>query len=425
MGSNPCVLLHGPQNSSISESYLTNPRLSDYPPDYVLLEIAYTGVCGSDVHFYLHGGVGSDQKKYAQYYVSQSENRATHTASTSQDTLEGLVMGHEASATVLETGASVPASTLVPGDNVAIEPGIPCRSCARCSEGLYNLCFDMRFAASFYEETDNTDVVADSSASKSESTSVVRQTPGTLSKYYVLPATLCYRLPNHISLQEGVLVEPLAVAVHAVRLARISPQTKSVLITGAGTIGLCVAAVSAAYGVAQLSLVDISEQKLSFAKQWLSSESGAATRAGVAVDTHLSQPCISSADLANGIKARCSSSRGVDAAVECTGSSHCTGLAISTVRAGGHIVQTGLSKSPVIDGFPITDLSEKEIHFHGAFRYGQGDFSTARDLLARGQVGNVKGLICKVWNFEDYEEAWKATKNGSSYGGTKNLIRGP
>lgn len=87
------------------------------------------------------------------------------------------------------------------------------------------------------------------------------------------------------------------------------------------------------------------------------------------------------------------------------------------------MVQTGLSKTPSMDGFPIVDLSEKEIHLTGAFRYKNGDFSTATDLLGRGVVGPVDRLISKIWPFESYESAWIATMEGKGEG-TKNIIQG-
>lgn len=286
----------------------------------------------------------------------------------------------------------------------------------------------MRFAASFYESDTLT---ADSDGGEIP---LVLSTPGTLQKYYVLPESLCYKLPAHIDLQAGVLVEPLAVAVHAVRLAQINPQTKSVLITGAGTIGLVMAAVSCAYGAGKLVLVDIDDKKLKFAKQWLTSPKGAAAKAGVAVFTinsaskavtsNSNSSSSATNDLVRRINEGFGLGDGAHVALEASGSPAAIKLCIATLRTDGHMVQTGLSKNPNMDAFPICDLSEKEIHVHGAFRYKQGDFETARDLLGRGVVGDVSGLISKVWGFEEYEMAWKATRDGDG-NGVKNLIRCP
>lgn len=417
---NPSVLLHGPKSSSISTTFLPVPTLSSYPPDYVLLRISYVGVCGSDVHFYLHGGVGSDPRKYAQHFCSQNQDKANGSV--------GLVMGHEATATVLETGSGVNARDLVSGDRVAIEPGVPCRTCVRCAEGMYNLCADMRFAASFFEEplpsSFSNGLDAGTGAGSNDSSPVMGATPGTLCKYYVLPASLCYKLPENISLQEGVLIEPLAVAVHAARLVGVNPMTQTVLITGAGTVGLLIAAVCCAYGAAKIILIDVETRKLKFAQQWLCSEGGAAARAGAEVKIFDSSAVNGQArDIARQLQSEFRLGVGVDAAVEASGSPSATALAIFALRPGGTMVQTGLSKTPTMDGFPIVDLSEKEIRLTGAFRYKNGDFAVARDLLGRGLVGPVGRLISKIWLFEEYEEAWRATMQGKGEG-TKNIIEG-
>jgi len=117
-----------------------------------------------------------------------------------------MVLGHESAGIVHSLGSS--ATNLQLGDRVAIEPGIPCRRCERCKDGHYNLCPAMVFAA----------------------------TPpydGTLCRYYRVPADFCYKLPEHVSLEEGALVEPTSVGVHIVRQANVLPG-QSVVVFGAG-----------------------------------------------------------------------------------------------------------------------------------------------------------------------------------------------
>ncbi|KXS93318.1 hypothetical protein AC579_7162, partial [Pseudocercospora musae] len=128
----------------------------------VIVNVKYTGICGSDVHYWVHGEIG--------HFVVKSP----------------MVLGHESSGIVSEVGDGV--TTVKKGDRVAMEPGIPCRRCVNCKSGKYNLCPEMAFAA----------------------------TPpfdGTLAKYYCLPEDFCYKLPQHISLEEGALLEPLSVGV--------------------------------------------------------------------------------------------------------------------------------------------------------------------------------------------------------------------
>jgi D-xylulose reductase len=130
-------------------------------------------------------------------------------------------MGHEASGTIHEASSEV--SSLKVGDHVAIEPGHPCRRCTSCKAGRYNFCPRMTFAAS------------------------PPYSHGMLTKYKSMPEDFCYKLPDFIGLDEGVIVEPLAVAVHVCRLADIRVGM-DVIVFGAGTVGLLCASVSKAMG---------------------------------------------------------------------------------------------------------------------------------------------------------------------------------
>jgi len=102
-------------------TFAERPKPSVESPHDVLVAVNYTGICGSDVHYWVHGAIG--------HFVVR----------------EPMVLGHESAGTVVETGAAV--AHLRPGDRVAIEPGYGCRRCAACRAGKYNLCEDMIFAA--------------------------------------------------------------------------------------------------------------------------------------------------------------------------------------------------------------------------------------------------------------------------------------
>ncbi len=253
-------------------------------------------------------------------------------------TVEGrpLVMGHEASGFIRTIGSAV--THLAPGDHVAIEPGRPCRQCKRCKEGLYNLCPNMRFAAA------------------------PPDTDGMLTKYFKIPGDFCYKLPEGVGLEEGVLVEPLAVAVHAVRMIGVKPG-QSVVVFGSGTVGLLSAAVAKAYGAKKVVAVDILDKKLEFAKQFNSSAIFKPDMAASAEDNAARMV------FENELGA------GADAVIEASGAESSVNTAIHALRPGGSYVQTGLGK-PIIK-FPILAMSEKELHCHGAFRYGPGYYETA------------------------------------------------
>ena len=164
--------------------------------DEVLVEVGSVGVCGSDVHYYEHGRIGP--------YVVESP----------------LVLGHEAGGVVTAVGRRSPHYRS--GQRVSIEPGVPCRHCPQCLAGRYNLCPDVRFFA----------------------------TPpydGAFSQFVAMPASFVFPIPDSISDDAAGLIEPLSVGVWACRRAGVAPGS-SVLVTGAGPIGLIAAQTARAYG---------------------------------------------------------------------------------------------------------------------------------------------------------------------------------
>ena len=350
---NPSFVLYGPGNARIEN--LTVPQLTD--PGDVILRVKYVGVCGSDVHFWTHGGIGK--------------------AVVSAD--HGITMGHEGSATVHAVGSAV--QSLQPGDKVAIEPGEACRRCVRCKEGMYNLCLYMRFAA------------------------CPPDTPGLLSKYFRISADHCYKLPDKVTVEEGVMVEPLAVAAKAVRTVNIRPG-QTVIVFGAGTVGLLAAAVSRVFGAKTIVAVDILDTKLEFAGTFNRSR------------TFKPDPNASAEENAQRLVEENDLGLGADAVIEASGAESSVNCAVHALRPGGQYVQTGLGKPNI--SFPILSMSEKELHMHGAFRYTRADYDIAMDLLERGLVP-VKDLISRIFPFEQTTSAWDATKKGE---GIKNLIRG-
>jgi len=193
-------------------------RLEELPrpvpgPGQVLLRIASVGVCGSDVHYYLHGRIGS------------------------QVVTAPIIMGHEFSAWVAEVGPGV--KGLAPGQLVAVEPGIPCGRCEPCQRGHPNLCPHVRFCGT-------------------------PPVDGVFAEYTVMPAPNCFPLPDEIDPVAGALLEPLGIALHAVDLAHLKPgQTVAVL--GAGPIGLLIAAVARAAGAGQVYMTEPLPSRRQFA----------------------------------------------------------------------------------------------------------------------------------------------------------------
>lgn len=289
-----------------------------------------------------------------------------------------MVLGHESAGTVISVGSKV--TTLKPGDRVALEPGYPCRHCPACLSGHYNLCPDMHFAA----------------------------TPpfdGTLTGFYKTPDDFCYKLPENMTLQEGALIEPLAVAVHIVKQAAITPG-QSVVVMGAGPVGLLCCAVAKAYGAAKIVTVDIQPSRVTFAKEF------AATHAFIPERVSAEENAARLIE-ENGL------GEGADAVIDASGAEPSIQTSLHVVKRGGVYVQGGMGKPDIT--FPIMALCLKEVTAKGSFRYGSGDYSLAIDLVSRGVI-DVKKLITGTVKFEDAEEAFKSVKAGK---GIKVLIAGP
>ncbi|TGU94804.1 NAD(P)-dependent alcohol dehydrogenase [Mesorhizobium sp. M00.F.Ca.ET.151.01.1.1] len=188
----------------------------DVGPDDVRIAIHTVGVCGSDVHYYTHGAIGS--------YIVRAP----------------MVLGHEAAGTIVEVGANV--TSLKVGDRVCMEPGVPNLSSRATKLGIYNVDPDVRFWA----------------------------TPpvhGVLAPFAVHPAAFTYRLPNNVSFAEGAMVEPFAIGMQAASRARIVPGDVAVVV-GCGPIGIMIALAALAGGCSKVLISDFSAPKLKIAAQY-------------------------------------------------------------------------------------------------------------------------------------------------------------
>ncbi|KAH6959778.1 xylitol dehydrogenase [Ilyonectria sp. MPI-CAGE-AT-0026] len=348
--SNLAFFLNKPHDVQFAEKPV--PTLST--PNEVLVAINYTGICGSDVHYWEHGRIG--------HFVVK----------------DPMVLGHESAATVVEVASAV--KSLQPGDRVALEPGYPCRQCINCLAGRYNLCPDMVFAA----------------------------TPpfdGTLTGFWVAPFDFCYKLPDNVSTQEGALIEPLAVAVHIVKQAQITPGN-SVIVMGAGPVGLLCAAVAKSFGATKIVSVDIVQSKLEFAQELASTH------------TYVSQR-ISPEENASALLEQCNLQGGADVVIDASGAESSIQTSLHAIKVGGTYVQGGMGKADIT--FPIMAMCQKEVTMRGSFRYGPGDYKLAIELVANGSV-NVGKLITGVVDFEQAEVAFKKVREGQVI---KMLIAGP
>ncbi|KFY47063.1 hypothetical protein V494_00197 [Pseudogymnoascus sp. VKM F-4513 (FW-928)] len=350
---NPSFVLQKVQNVTFENRPV--PSISPESSD-VIIRIKQTGICGSDVHYYGHGSIG-------KFVVSSP-----------------MVLGHESSGIVVAAGSGC--QTLSVGDAVALEPGVPCRKCDPCKEGLYNICSEMAFAA----------------------------TPpfdGTLCKYYTLPEDFCYKLPEHVSFEEGALVEPLGVAVHISRQANIVPGS-SVVVFGAGPIGLLCCAVAKTFGASTIVAVDIVQSRLDLAHDAFGATHTVLAR--TAPSTENAARIVSEAKLG----------AGADVVIDASGAEASIQTGIHVLRSGGTYAQGGMGKYDI--NFPIGAIIEKELVVKGSFRYGSGDYKLAISMLENRQV-DLKRLITARYRFEDAEQAFIDVKSGKP-GLIKVLIGG-
>ncbi|KAK4692262.1 hypothetical protein P7C71_g4906, partial [Lecanoromycetidae sp. Uapishka_2] len=232
------------------------------------------------------------------------------------------------------------------------------------------------------------------------------QVPGTLCKYFKLPEDFCFKLPEHVSLEEGVLLEPLSVAVHMAKLVNVR-QGDSVIVFGAGTVGLLSGAVAKAFGAKKVVLVDILQRKLEFAKTFIKS-----------CGTFIPDSKASSEENAAKLVAEFGLEDGADVVMEASGAEPSVQTGIHVLRVGGSYVQAGLGRPNI--SFPIVVMSEKELTMKGCFRYSTGDFQLGLNLISEGKIP-VKDLITKMVDFDQAVEAWETTRKGE---GVKTLIKG-
>ncbi|XP_035826645.1 sorbitol dehydrogenase isoform X2 [Aplysia californica] len=310
-------------------------------PGQVQLSMQEVGICGSDVHYWTHGRIGD--------FIVKAP----------------MVLGHEASGIVSELGQGV--TSLKVGDRVAIEPGVPCRMCNYCKTGRYNLCLDMKFCA----------------------------TPpyhGNLARYYVHDADFCFKLPDHVSLEEGALLEPLSVGVHATNRAGVGLGS-TVLICGAGPIGLVNILTAKAKGASVVCVTDIDESRLQKAK-----ELGADYT--VKVTSRDAQQTAQLVEEAMGEKP--------DITIECSGAPSSLQTAIYATKSGGVVVLVGLGQEHV--EMPVVNAGVREVDIRGIFRY-VNCYPTALAMVASGKV-NVKPLITHKFKLEESIKAFEAAKRG-------------
>jgi L-iditol 2-dehydrogenase len=190
------------------------PQTPDPGPGQVLVKVRAIGICGSDLHWYLEGGIGANRAVYPQ------------------------VLGHEPSGEIVAVGPGVTGRK--PGERVTLEPAVHCLQCEPCRKGRYNQCLHSRFLGSPHF-------------------------PGALREYVVVPERNVVPLPEGMGFAEATVIEPLAVIVHVFQMMHLEVGD-TVAIIGAGSIGMLHAAMARVSGASRVFCADKVPHRLELAR---------------------------------------------------------------------------------------------------------------------------------------------------------------
>jgi L-idonate 5-dehydrogenase len=303
----------------------------------VLIRLGAAGICGSDLHYYFEGRNGS--------FVIR----------------EPLVPGHEASGVVAKIGAGV--TRVKVGDKVAVSPSHACGRCDYCRQGREQLCRNMRFLGS---------------------ASLYPHVQGMFCEYFVLGERQCYPVEGDVSLGELAFAEPLAVALHAINRG---PDLlgKSVLITGAGTIGCLTVIAARLAGAKEITVSDVLDRPLAKAREVGADRVIRADREPQAL-----------------------ASPQFDVAYEVSGSFAALKACVAAANRGATIVQVGtLPHEPL--PFVVNEIMTKELDLKGAFRWGI-EFDWAVEYLSSRRV-DVRPLLSGQFSLTDAVKAFELAKD--------------
>ncbi|KAG2351682.1 chaperonin 10-like protein [Suillus spraguei] len=364
------VVLHGPKDLRLEERLFWPPH-----SDHAQVSVRSTGLCGSDLHYYLDGRNGD--------FALQAP----------------LVLGHESAGVITAIGPGV--NNLALGQRVAIEAGIMCKECSYCQAGRYNLCKGMRFASS---------------------AKTFPHLDGTLQDRINHPVHVIHPLPDSCSFEQAALAEPLSVLIHAARRANLAPGQR-VLVFGVGAIGILACALANAYGASRVVAIDINRARLDFAKLH-----------GFASQTHC-LPMVEKAKTADEqlrrakdnistALSRFNEPEGFDLVFECTGAEPCIQMSIHAAVAGGKVMLIGMGTRNVV--LPLSAAALREVDIQGSFRYAN-TYPEALKLLGSGKLRNIEKLITHRIPLEDTARAFELLARGKDEDGNMviKIVIGP
>jgi L-idonate 5-dehydrogenase len=311
-------------------------------PGQVLLRLGAGGICGSDMHYFFEGRVGSFQIR------------------------EPLTPGHEASGVVARIGAGV--TRVKEGDKVAINPSHPCGKCDNCRNGRENLCREMRFLGS---------------------ASIFPHVQGMFREYFLMGERQLTPISSDVTLGEIACCEPFSVGLHSVNRIGTPLVGKTVLVTGAGTIGCMTVLAAKLFGAVKVIVTDVVDNPLTVARS-------------IGADMGLRVDCLpAGTSLTEAIGE-------VDVAFEVAGSPAALMSCLEATRKGGTIVQVG-TLPPEGMHFPANQIMARELNYIGSFRFGNV-FDWAVRYISERRV-DVRPLISSQHKITDAIEAFNIARD--------------
>ncbi len=302
----------------------------------VLIRVEACGICGSDVHGY----DGASGRR-----------------------IPPIVMGHEAAGTIVAIGPETQGarSQLLQGQRVTFDSTIFCGQCPYCLSGQINLC-------------DNRQVLG-------VSTPDYRR-PGAFAEYVTVPSRVIHPIPRHLPFEHAAMIEPLAVAVHAVDLSEVK-EGSSAVVVGAGTIGLLVMQAAFSAGCHQVFVIDVDSSRLDLAQQMNASAVINAKTTDAAAEV-----------------LRLTEGKGVDIALEAVGSSATIKTAVDCVRKGGTVTLIG-NVVPTAE-IPLQAVVSRQIRLQGSAA-SAGEYARCIQMVVSGEI-DVHPLISAVGSLADGAE---------------------
>jgi 2-desacetyl-2-hydroxyethyl bacteriochlorophyllide A dehydrogenase len=292
------LVYEGPSIMNMREQPIPVPA-----EDEVLIQVAKAGICGSELSGYL--GHNSLRKP-------------------------PLIMGHEFSGTVVQAGERV--RGFRGGERVTVNPLFSCGQCADCLSGKQQLCGSRKLVGA--------------------------HRPGAFAEFVAVPAVNVYTLPEGVSFDEGALTEPLACALHVCRMLKLTPEIR-LLITGAGPIGLFILTAAKAYGLKNIIVTDINDERLKAVE----------ALGGIGISA------LAPDEIRPG---------SFDAAVDAVGIQATRAQCVRALKPGGRLVFTGLHEAEAL--LPINEIIRSEIQMTGAFAYSPGDFEVSLKWIGEGRA---------------------------------------